>query len=282
MNKQEPFLVSIVTPTFNSADYVKPCIQSVLTQSYDRIEHVLVDGGSTDGTVELLTRYKERYHDRITFVSEPDRGPGDGWNKGLKMAKGDIFGSIGYDDRYVPDAVETIVRFFCEHPEAKFLHGNCDFINADEEVVFHHKVEEFDYRKFANTARHISTTSAFYRREVMEKIGWLDASGDDFDVMLRISRQFKVYSIDKVLSRLMIHKSTFNPEAFETRKKVYRDTYRVSRRYGGSILSPLAMRYYISLMIDLLHLESCFPFLLRVFRRCSRYPYSPKAQTPKS
>ncbi len=275
-------LVSIVTPTFNAMDYLEGCIQSVLMQTYPHIEHLLVDGGSTDGTVELLSRYRERYPDRIVFVSEPDRGPGDAWNKGLKMAKGQLFGVIGYDDRYVPDAIEAVVRFFSEHPEARFLHGNCDFMNADEEVAYHHRVEEFDYRKFANTARHISTTSAFYRREVMDSIGWLDASGDDFDVMLRIGKKFRIHSIDKVLSRSMIHESAFNPQTFCARKNVYRDTYLVSKKYGGSNFSPLALRYYASMIIDLFHLQFCFPFLLTMFRYCRRYPYSQKTKASKS
>lgn len=282
VEKHTDVLVSIVTPTFNAIDYLEGCIQSVLMQTYSRIEHLFVDGGSTDGTVELLSKYRERYPDRIVFVSEPDRGPGDAWNKGLKMASGNIFGAIGYDDRYLPDAVETVVRFFCEHPEAHFVHGNCDFVDAQQEIAYHHEVEEFDYREFANTARHISTTSAFYRREVMDSIGWLDASGDDFDVMLRIARQFRIHGIEKVLSRSMIHESAFNPQTFDARKRVYRNTYLVSKKYGGSSFSPLAMRYYASLVIDLLHLQSCFPFMLRAFRRCSRYPYSQRVDTSKS
>ncbi|MBI5643600.1 MAG: glycosyltransferase [Deltaproteobacteria bacterium] len=263
-------LVSIITPVFNGIKYLEGCVQSVLEQDYPHIEHVFIDAGSADGTVELLKEYSLKYPGRIRFLSEPDNGPGDGWNKGLKMAKGSIFGCLGYDDLYTPDAVSTVVEFLTAHPEAFFVHANCDLINGDGEVIGRHNVRGFDYQAFADTALHISTTSAFYRREVMEKIGWLDSSGDDFDVMLRITKNFKAYGIDKVISSLRIHDSFFNPDNFHKRIKMYRQTYEVSRKYGGRVFSPLALRYYICLIINRTHLEFAFPILRKSYRKLRR------------
>jgi glycosyltransferase involved in cell wall biosynthesis len=175
-----------------------------------------VDAGSKDGTLDIIMKYNEQYPGKIIYISEPDNGPGEGWNKGLKMARGDIFGSIGYDDRYMPGAIETVVQFFSDKPEAEFVHGNCDYINVEGEVIYRHRVEDFNYNDFVNTARHISGTSAFYKRAVMEKIGWCDSSGDDFDVMLRITASFRVFAINQVLSQIRLHSSFFRPADFHS------------------------------------------------------------------
>ena len=92
-------LISIVTPVLNGMPYLAACIESVLTQGYPNIEHVVIDGGSTDGSVELLRSYSARFPSRVRFVSEPDNGPGDGWSKGVRMTRGGVLGCIGADDR---------------------------------------------------------------------------------------------------------------------------------------------------------------------------------------
>lgn len=255
------YLVSIITPVINGEKCIAQCLSNVLDQSYDHIEHVIVDGGSSDGTVEILSDYSSRYSDRIRFISEPDNGPGDGWNKGLKMANGDVFGCLGFDDLYEQDAVESVVNYFQSNPDAYFVHGGACFVNENEEIVRKHEVEDFDYQEFANTARHIATPSAFYKRAVMERIGWLDSSGDDFDVMLRITREFEVYRVERVLSRLRLCESFFRPLDLRKRKEFYRQTYMVSRRYGGTRLSPLALRYFAAMLLCGLRLDFAFPFL---------------------
>ena len=111
-------LVSIITPVLNGIKYLEECIQSVLNQSYARIEHIIVDGGSTDGTVEMLSSYQAKHPDRIRFVSEPGTGVGEALNKGLRMAKGGIFGWVNADDFFEPGAVQTVVEFFRANPDA--------------------------------------------------------------------------------------------------------------------------------------------------------------------
>jgi len=80
--------VSIITPVLNAIKYLEACIQSVLHQSYPHIEHIFVDGGLTDGTLEMLANYQAKYRDRITFISEPDKSAGEAWNKGFRIARG--------------------------------------------------------------------------------------------------------------------------------------------------------------------------------------------------
>lgn len=262
-------LVSIVVPVRNDVRYIERCLSSIFDQSYRNIEVVIVDGVSTDGTLDILRRYKTQYPERVCLVSEPDKGGGDAWNKGLKLAKGEIFGILGSDDLYKPGAIEMVVDFFRSYSEASFVHGNSENIDENGDVIFVHRVEPFDYHDFANTARHIDTTAAFYRREVIERIGWLDSSGDDFDVMLRITREFKVYSIDKILSQLTIRKnSAYNsPGQFEDLKEHRHQTYLASRKYGGDLFSSLALRYYVIAVLDFLRLEAVFPAIKLIFKK---------------
>src|SRR3972149_511511 len=123
---QDKPLVSIITMVLNGVKYLEECIQSVLTQNYPHIEHIFVDGGSTDGTVEILTKYQTKYPNRIRFISEPDKGPGDAWNKGIRMAKGEIFGFLGSDDVSEPGAIISVVEFFKSNPDAYFVFGECN------------------------------------------------------------------------------------------------------------------------------------------------------------
>jgi len=260
--------VSIVTPILNGREFLDECIQSVLEQNYSKIEHIFVDGGSVDGSCEALAAYQAKFATRIRIIAAPGTGPGEAWNIGLKAARGEIFGSLGSDDVYEVGAIDTMVDFFRSTPEACFLHGACDLINEHGVIVGRHRVRPFNLKAFVNTAAHIATISAFYKRIVMERVNWLDESGDDFDLMIRIAREFRLYDIDVVLSKLRIHAdSAFNPRDFTKRKAVYRQTYQVSRRYGGDLLSIIALKYYGAVLISLFHLEPLYPPLRSTFRR---------------
>src|SRR5918993_4779401 len=104
--------VSILTPTFNAEKYLSQCLDSVLAQTYPHVEHVIADGGSTDGTLDTLREYQQKYPGRIKFVSGPDNGVGSALNKAYRLSSGDILGGIDADDIYQPDAVATAVRHY--------------------------------------------------------------------------------------------------------------------------------------------------------------------------
>ena len=220
------------------------CLDSVLAQDYRAIEHIVVDGGSTDGTVEILQEYGARFPSRIRFISEPDNGPGDAWSKGVRMTRGWILGCIGADDRCEPGAVETVVAFFRDNPDAHFVHGGCRQVSDDGSVI-HHVPGPFEYGAFVNSARDIATPSAYYTREAIERIGPCEECGDDFELMLRIARMFPVFRINATLSTLRVEFGTaFNSHDMDTRASAFRDSYLISRRHGGARLSRLAVRYY--------------------------------------
>jgi glycosyltransferase involved in cell wall biosynthesis len=257
-------LVTIITPILNRITYLGKCIQSVLSQSYPYIEHIFVDGGSTDGTLDILTSYSGRYPDRIRFISEPDKGSGDAWNKGLRMAKGEIFGFLGSDDISEPDAIMRVVEFFRLNPDAYFVFGACNYINERDEIIGKPQIKDFDLTEIINEGCYVPTPSSFYRREVIEKIGCYDAKGNDLDFLIRAGKVFQIYRINEVFSNFRIHGgSATSGSSKEIRKMWLREDCLVSRRHGGRFFSGYCKRYYMYVIMVLLRtvLGAVYPFI---------------------
>ena len=267
-SKQDNPLVSIITPVFNGIKYLEHCIQSVLNQSYPYIEHILVDGGSTDGTLDMLSSYQDKHPDRIKFISEPDKGAGEAANKGWRMAKGEIFGLLGSDDVYEPEAIMTVVEFFRANPDAYFVFGDCNVINEKGEVIGKSPAKDFDLAAAINDSCCLPFTSAFYKREVIEKVGPWDTSlyANDLDYAIRVGKTFKIHWIKRVLSNFRIHKDSVSGS--EGINKIYRrEHFKVIRRHGGQIHSFYGIRYFTLEVVDWLRpvLGSIYPSAYNVY-----------------
>lgn len=261
-------LVSIITQVLNGVKYLETCVQSVLQQSYPNIEHIFVDGASTDGTVDMLASYQARYPDRIRFISEPDKGAGDAWNKGLRMAKGKFFGWLGSDDMSEPGAIQIVVEFFRASPDAYFVFGDCNFINEKGEITGKYPTRDFNLRELLNDSCMVPTPSSFYKREVIEKVGYYDTKGNDYEFLIRVGQTFAVHRIDKVLSNFRSHKES-QTGSKETYKMWLREDYLASRQHGAAILSPHSRRYYKFVIIEGLRpiLGFAYPLLKKMLPR---------------
>src|SRR5690348_14672359 len=124
-------LVSIITPSFNQAEFLERTIQSVLTQDYPRIEYMIVDGGSTDGSIEVIKKHQSKL---AWWVSEQDHGQTDAINKGFNRANGEILAWLNSDDTYHPQAVAEAVKYLIEHPEVGMVYADCNFIDEQDRV----------------------------------------------------------------------------------------------------------------------------------------------------
>jgi len=181
-------LVSVVIPCLNRAHYLVPTIESVLQQNYPHIECIVVDGGSADGTVDIL----RRYGDRLRWVSEPDKGHADAINKGWWMSHGEILAWLNADDLYVvPDAVSRAVAFLQEHHDVALVYGDYALIAEDGRVVSDiTKPYRWDLVSAVKYCHYtIPQATSFMRRSILERVGWLDAAfvnGKDHELWLRI------------------------------------------------------------------------------------------------
>jgi len=266
-------LVSIITQVLNGVKYLEECIESILAQSYPCIEHIFVDGSSTDGTLEVLSCYKAKYPERIRFISEPDKGPGDAWNKGLRMAKGEIFGWLGADDMSEPNAIQTVVEFFRANPDAYFVFGACNYINEKGEIIKVSEPKDFNLEEMINDANCIPCPSAFYKREVIEKVGWFDTLGNDRDYWMRAGKIFQLYRIEEMLSNFRIHEGSATTGSSKEKRKMWlRVDCITSRRHGGGIFSGYCRRYYRFVMIESLRpiLGPAYPLIGKMFRVLGR------------
>jgi glycosyltransferase involved in cell wall biosynthesis len=199
-------LVSIVTPSLNMGAFIEDTIRSVLDQDYPNIEYLVVDGGSTDGTLDIL----KRYEGRLKYVSEPDRGNTDAVNKGFQSSRGSIFTFLNADDTFLPGAVTAAVQAFGDHPEAGVIYGDAWFIAEDGSRTAPYPVEPFDARTLERRC-FICQPAAFIRREVYSSCGMLDPDRQcalDYDLWIRIAQRYPMKKIDKFLANSRIHEGS--------------------------------------------------------------------------
>jgi glycosyltransferase involved in cell wall biosynthesis len=159
-------LVSIVTPSYNKGTFIERTVLSVKNQTYPRVEHIVIDGGSTDGTLDILRKYS----DSCLCISEPDKGQSDAINKGWRMARGDILGWLNADDTYMPWAVETAVKLLSENPDVAMVYGRCNIIDEHDKVTGEHFATEFDLADMLCYRVGVPQQAAFFRKRVLDEV----------------------------------------------------------------------------------------------------------------
>jgi glycosyltransferase involved in cell wall biosynthesis/Flp pilus assembly protein TadD len=198
--------ISVVTPTYNQGTYIEQTIRSVIDQEYPNFEHVVIDGGSTDGTTAVLKHYPH-----LRWISEKDRGQSDALNKGLRMATGDIIAWINSDDWYEPGVFGAIAEFFAQNPDKNVVMGNCNLINEQGEIfdtVINHE-RGFGALKTHWIARSIPTQPAiFFRKKLLDEFGLLDESlhfAMDYDLWMRFATKNRFYHLDRTVANYRFH-----------------------------------------------------------------------------
>src|SRR5580658_4858183 len=196
-------LVTIVTPCLNAARFLEQTIRSVLDQDYPRIEYIVMDGGSTDSTIDILRKYEQSLH----WQSAPDRGTADAINRGFALGKGEILAFLNADDVYHPHAVSTAVRMLREHPESAGVYGDAWWIDENGERIAPYPVRDFD-RALLERECFICQPASFFRREPFENAGGLDPNFNlafDYDLWLRMTRTFSMHRVDATLAASRMH-----------------------------------------------------------------------------
>lgn len=193
-------LFTIITPSFNSKDTIACTLESVLNQTIQDYEYLIIDGGSTDGTVEILKEYKDKFKGKMKFWSEKDNGIYDAMNKGIRKAQGEIIGIINSDDWYEKEALENVINSNTNEEYAIF-HGMMRTIDADTGKEIRTAIYSADYLKDAM----INHPTVFVKKKVYQELGVFDCKyryGADYEMMIRFYRsgKAKFIPIYKVIS----------------------------------------------------------------------------------
>jgi glycosyltransferase involved in cell wall biosynthesis len=196
-------LVTIVTPSYNQGRFIRQTIESVLSQDYRRVEYMVIDGKSSDGTVDILKDYNGRFF----WVSEEDQGQAHAINKGWKLAKGDVFAWLNSDDIYLPGAISKAVDFLIKNPDVGMVYGDAEHIREDGDLIDRYPTEPFSEDRLIETCC-ICQPATFIRRSVIEEIGFLDESLNfcvDYDLWIRISKKHALGYLRQNLAQSRLH-----------------------------------------------------------------------------
>jgi glycosyltransferase involved in cell wall biosynthesis len=193
--------VTIVTPSYNQGEFIRATIDSVLSQDYQNLEYIVMDGGSTDETASILAEYASR----LTWISEKDRGQAHAINKGFAQARGEIVAWINSDDVYLPGAISRAVAEFERLPCAAVVYGDGFLIDREGRPTGRFQVEPFNLWRLSYLSDYVLQQSTFFRKNAIEAIGGLDETLHytlDWDLLIRLGKRFGLHHLKEDLAML--------------------------------------------------------------------------------
>lgn len=243
MNEKINPTVSIITPSFNQAAFLEETMRSVLEQDYPNIEYIIMDGGSKDGSLEIIQKHAGRL---AAWESKPDRGQTDAINQGFGKASGEIFAWLNSDDILLPGAVSAAVKALQANPQAGMVYGNALLINAEGKKIGDFPAAQTDLRKLRQGYVHIPQQASFFRADLWKQVGPLDPSfyfAMDYDLWVRLAGEAPlVYLPGHTWASFRLHGDA---KTIAADARCWPEMLRVHYRDGGHWLSPIVLKYYI-------------------------------------
>lgn len=249
-------LVSIITPSYNQVVYLEETIRSVLSQDYPNIDYIIVDGGSTDGAVDIIQRYADRL---AWWISEPDQGQTDAINKGFAHARGEILAWLNSDDTYLPYAIAEAVEYLQSHPDIGMVYGDANLVDQNGAVIGKFPARQTDYKRLRQGYVHIPQQTAFFRASLWRQVGPLDPTfyfAMDYDLWVRLARLAPIEYYPRLWANFRLHHSGKSIVADD---RCWPEMLRVHYREGGNRLSPIVFKAKIRPVI-----YSWLPMRLRI------------------
>jgi len=234
-----PPLVTIVTPSYNQADYLEETIQSVLNQDYSNIEYFIIDGGSTDNSISIIKKYADKLG---WWVSEADQGQTDAINKGFAHANGEILAWINSDDTYISGAVLEAVDYLQSHPDVGMVYGDANLIDEDGNIIGQFPARQTGYKRLRRGYVHIPQQAAFFRVDLWRKVGPLDTTfyfAMDYDLWVRLAKLAPLVYYPRLWANFRLHQSGKSVIADD---RCWPEMLRVHYREGGSWFAPIVFK----------------------------------------
>lgn len=235
-------LVSIVTPSFNQANFLEATIFSILNQDYPHIEYIIIDGGSTDGSVEVIKKYADRLTD---WVSESDQGQTDALNKGFARVTGKYMAYLNSDDTLEPYAVSEAVALLEKNPQWGMVYGDAHYIDEAGRPIGDFPASQTDYRKLRRGYVHIPQQAAFWRTDLWRQVGPLDPTfyfAMDYDLWVRLAKISQLRYHPRVWANFRLHDDS---KTIVDDDRCWPEMIRIHRRDGGSWFSIIVAKYYL-------------------------------------
>jgi len=235
-----PPLVSIVTPSYNQARFLTETIRSVLTQDYPNFEYIIVDGGSTDGSAEIIKQYTDKL---AWWVSEPDLGQADAINKGFAHAHGEIFAWLNSDDTYQPGAISQAVESFLAFPNAALVYGDANLIDEKGNIIGRFPSRQTNLHRLLRGSVHIPQQTTFFRSNSWEQVGHLDPTfhmAMDYDLWVRLAKLASLIYVPRLWANFRLHNEG---KSVALDDRFYPEMIRVYQRERGEGISFLAVRW---------------------------------------
>ena len=229
--------LSIITPSYNQGKYIRKTIESVLKQNYTNFEHIVIDGGSTDETLDILKSYEH-----LKWISEKDEGQSNAINKGFKIATGDIIAWLNSDDFYERNIFQFIANYFSENEDCKFLYGNITYVDESENFIKINAGENLSFDNLISNPDIIRQPSTFWSMKLLKEAGFLDENlylVMDLDLFLRFSKITNFHYVDMSFSYYRTYPQT---KTLSNLRKQAKEICKVVKKHAGYLPTGLKKR----------------------------------------
>jgi glycosyltransferase involved in cell wall biosynthesis len=262
--------ISIVTPSFNQSHYLETTIQSIVNQNYPNLEYIIMDGGSTDGSVNII----KKYSNFITYwESNPDNGQADAIYRGFEKSTGEIIAWINSDDYYLDGAFTYVEEFFAQHPEIQWVVGNGIFVDENNKKLLDCYCPPVDYDRLLHFGMTFIQPTMFIRRESFFTCGGFDPKlkfSFDYDLVLRLSTRSPPGKINSMLTAFRLHKTSKTNTISEIN---YLEDQYLRKKYGSGYSKYIKFNYRrviygLELLIHRLKTCGIIPYIsFKIFHR---------------